>query len=191
MHRATSTFVIHNVELLVQESVESQLPVSHTSVQEVKYFFIHVVHHLLVLGNLEELSNLLVGLVILIAEVHLQFLLQFLVSFILFKSPRFDISLLVSLSFVSCIQLLIFLEECCFFRFNSSFFNSFDFFECFMSSLLFVHFLLVHVQIAKIDRAMTIIMRLKLLGHLLATEGFLRRNLLLTGRQGLWLLLLG
>jgi len=71
MHRATSTFVIHNVELLVQESVECQLPISHASVQEVKHFLIHVVDHLLVLRNLEELSNLLVGLIVLVAEVDL------------------------------------------------------------------------------------------------------------------------
>ena len=71
MHRATSTFVIHNVEFLVQESVERQLPISHASVQEVKYFLIHVVDHLLVLWNLEELSNLLVRLIVLVAEVDL------------------------------------------------------------------------------------------------------------------------
>ena len=119
--------------------------------QEVKHFFVHVIHHLLVLGNLKELSNFLMGLVVRVTKIDLQFLLQLLVRLILFKSPRLYITLLVPKGLVRCLKFVVFLEECWFLGLYLTFFNRVSLLECLVGSLLLIHFLFIHIQIAKVD----------------------------------------
>lgn len=96
MHRAPSTFVIHYVELLIQKCIKSQLSFPHPGVQKFKYFLIHIVDYLFIFGNFEELPNFLMVLIfVFVFKVNFQFFLKVFIGFVLFKSPRLNISILI------------------------------------------------------------------------------------------------
>ena len=87
MSGASGSLKVHDIELLVEEGVEFVWSHFHSSVSALKHLVIHVVESWLSIGDLEELTELLMWLCLRI-EVHLGGLLQFLVSLVLFLSPN-------------------------------------------------------------------------------------------------------
>ena len=59
MHRAPRAFIVHDVKFLVKERVKGDLPIFHPLIQEIKGFFIHIIHDLFIFGDFKELSYFL------------------------------------------------------------------------------------------------------------------------------------
>ena len=87
MHGASGTLVVHGVEFFVQEGVEFELPLLHSTVQKVEGLVVHVVHHAFILGDLEVVADLLVILEFLFCKVDISLVSHLLVGIVLFLPP--------------------------------------------------------------------------------------------------------
>ena len=57
MHAAASTLIVHNIEFLIKEGVETDLSILQTFVEVVKDLFIHVENRIFAdLAKLEEVT---------------------------------------------------------------------------------------------------------------------------------------
>lgn len=83
MHATPRTLEVHDIELLVEERVESNLAFLHSGIEILEHLLIHMVNRVLVLAYLKELSQLFLCLVIRV-EIHFQRVLKFVVSLSLF-----------------------------------------------------------------------------------------------------------
>jgi len=80
VHAAARTLVVHDVEFLVEESVEADLPVLQPPVEVLKYLLVHVINSIFaLLAETEEVLQLLLRLALGV-KVDLQLLLQILPS---------------------------------------------------------------------------------------------------------------
>ena len=86
---------VHNVELLVQKSIESELPAPESLANFLKHLIVHIIESIGVFADLEELPQLLLRLVLGV-EVHLQLLLQLLPPLVLLLLPVSHFRLLLS-----------------------------------------------------------------------------------------------
>lgn len=81
VHAAAGALEVHDVELLVEEGVESDLSVFHTLIEVFEHLLVHVVNRVLVLAHLKELSELVMTL-ILVIKVHFKLFLETLPGFV-------------------------------------------------------------------------------------------------------------
>ncbi len=88
VHTTAGRFVVHYVELLIEESEESNLPILHALVKVLKYLLVHMCNSVFVIffAKLEEVSQLLLTFGLRI-KVHVKLLLEILPSSCVFSFP--------------------------------------------------------------------------------------------------------
>ena len=75
IHWAMSAFIVHYIELLIQESIKLELSIAQSFIQHVQNFLVHVINLAFVFGNLEELAHFLMVFVVRFSEVNLKLFL--------------------------------------------------------------------------------------------------------------------
>jgi len=131
MHATPCTFVIHNIELLVQESIENELSLRHPILHQIKHFVLHIVDNLFVFRYLEEFHYLIMLFQFFVFKVYFQFFLQVFKCCVVFKSPGLYISInqFFFRLFLIGYNFGFFLEKC---RFLSFTFGILDIFGLFL-----------------------------------------------------------